>query len=57
MVLRLEVDMLRQGALILMTIVMKGYVTHTINLVLILLLVVYACKYQDTSDKEEVSSL
>ncbi|XP_004929874.2 uncharacterized protein LOC114245151 [Bombyx mandarina] len=48
-------EITRQGAFYLMTIVLKGYVYHVINLVLIILLAMYTLEYGSALQKNEHS--
>lgn len=50
-----ERDMIRIGAFILMTISLKAFIGHIINIVLIVLLVMYLILYTEILDKHEVS--
>ncbi|XP_041986542.1 uncharacterized protein LOC121738509 [Aricia agestis] len=45
-----EKDMIRLGLLLLMTISLKGYIIHAINIVLLIVLAVYAVRHQRRND-------
>ncbi|KAJ2954389.1 hypothetical protein O0L34_g2652 [Tuta absoluta] len=50
-----ETDLLRLGALLLMTIALKGYVVHAVNCALLVLIGIYAFDYQTSLQKQQHS--
>ncbi|KAI5641339.1 hypothetical protein NE865_06377 [Phthorimaea operculella] len=50
-----ETDLLRLGALLLMTIALKGYVFHAINCALLVLIGIYTFDYQTSMQKQQHS--
>ncbi|CAH2103558.1 unnamed protein product [Euphydryas editha] len=48
-----EIDSIRIGAFLLMTLSLKGYIGHAINLILLVLLICHVVEYQNISQENE----
>ncbi|XP_073954082.1 uncharacterized protein [Choristoneura fumiferana] len=54
-VINYRLEVLRQGALLFMTVALKGYLAHTLNAVLLILLIVFATRYRSALQHDEHS--